>query len=130
MRLLLTASACLALGLGVAGCGEAPTKDAVAQDPASSSVTATPTPTPTRTVKPLQACAAVWREGRVLAEPYAGCTHAGKVVRSRPVICETGQRLYAYDQHFWAVGGFPVQRTDGPYRDDPGYQRAWRSCTG
>lgn len=113
----------LALGLaaGLSACGERDAEPKAA--PSTSKAPATP---PQAKVPD---CVAVWKAGKVFPEDYPGCMANDKLVAAAPIICETGQYIYRYQDHFYATNNAPVRHTKGPLREDPQYKRTYRACT-
>lgn len=137
LRSLLVAAP-LVGALLLSGCGAEPEQDRSAAPEPAASPSATESAAATKSAKPkpaqppsnaIRPCSKTWVDGRAFPDYYKGCTLGGKLVKSRPLICESMQRIYTYGDHFWAVGGARVVRTDGPYRDDPQYRKAHRACT-
>ena len=74
------------------------------------------------------ACASVWRTGTRLARTYEGCMSGATFVAVDQEPCSFGQRLVRYGDHFYAVRGGPVNRTDAPLLKDRDYRGAIASC--
>jgi hypothetical protein len=135
--LLLAAVPVLAAcGDDTAGAGADPTAT-----PTKTTATAKPTkptkptkPAPTRATKSstpqaMPQCAAAWRVGAALPDPYRGCQGPAGAVEATAQRCEFGQRLYTYAGRFYAVAGGPVNRTAQPLASDARYQAALKACT-
>ena len=124
MRELAAALAATALVL-VAGCGDA--EDDVTTTAPEKPVASTPAPQTEPTPEPLPKCAAVWPGKATLPDGYLGCREDGKrVVKS--VRCETGQQLFTYSGHYFAVPGGPIFAADGALADDARFQKMERVC--
>jgi hypothetical protein len=74
------------------------------------------------------ACAVVWVDGTRLARDYAGCRIGRRFVEPDQESCSFGQRLVRYGDHFYAVRGGPVNRTQAPLAKDHDYRGAMASC--
>lgn len=113
----------IGLAAGASACGEREAEPKAA--PSSSSPT-----TPTKQATPvIPDCGHVWKAGKRFPEDYRGCKANGKLVKAAPIICESGQYIYRYQDHFYATDNAPVRQTKGPLRADPQYQRTYRACT-
>lgn len=119
----------------VAGCGGG--TGSTASDPTSSPSSAssppvspssalTTPPTPTGPVLPN--CADVWVDGATLPGRYAGCEADGVRVKTTRRFCEFGRPLITYADSFYAVTNGVIHGTNGPLKQDPGFQRAMSSC--
>jgi hypothetical protein len=103
-----------------------PTSSAPSTDPASSE---TESATPSEEPKGPQ-CADIWVEGKKLPWAYEGCYDGERRVKANGRYCEIGKPLITYKNNWYATPGGPVNRTDGPLAQDPGYQSAVKACGG
>lgn len=113
----------LGLAAGTAACGE---REGTPRADSSASSKTSPTTRPTPTIPD---CGQVWKAGQRFPEDYRGCKAAGKMVAPAPIVCESGQLIYRYQDRFYATDGAPIRHSRGPLRDDPQYQRTYRACT-
>jgi hypothetical protein len=127
MRTRAAVVAVVALGV-LAGCGNdgSDVRGAPATAPASPTASVGTRSTP---AKPLPACAAVWKVGKVLPMSYRGCVRAGDTVAPRSHSCSSGQRLDSFGRHFYAARGARVQWVDD-LTHDAVFQRALEACSG
>lgn len=130
----------------MAGCSndEDPGPD-TAVDPGDSSSETSESPSPSETSSPspsetadpgadAPACSAVWKDGARLPRAYQGCnegTGESREFVARDVLgCSSGQRMVRYDEHFYAVLGGDIHRTESRLDDDAGYGDAVARCRG
>lgn len=130
----------------LAGCGSS---DDTAQDPAGASSASAPqsaagspsvptapaSPTsgaPASSAAPASwsACGTVWKDGATLPRAYPGCAEAGAAVPAHKVGCESGQAIVTYAEHFFAVPGGRITRTDQVLKNSPVYAAAIATCRG
>lgn len=122
----------------VAGCGS---ESSGASDASESrpEVTATSPPpsdpaTGTPAVAPVPAgwpkCGEVWRDGRTLPVRYKGCARATEGVSAERVSCSSGQQIVLYGDHFFAVPGGTIKRTERKLQNSPEYAASIATCRG
>lgn len=90
-----------------------------------------PADEPTASAPTEPVCADVWVEGARLPRPYRGCHDAerGVWVKAKVIPCSTGQRIVTFADSFYAAGGRPVVRVEGPLVDDARFSQAVAACT-
>jgi len=76
----------------------------------------------------LPACTEVWQEGADLPKDYKGCAVDGEAVEVERLPCSSGQRVYLYDDHFWAVRGHVISFAEDGLSEDTKYQEMLFSC--
>lgn len=126
----------------LAGCGSS---DDAAQDPASGAGSASPSVTqspsassPSTSAAPSSSaapaswsvCGAVWKDRATLPGSYPGCAEAGAAVPAHHVGCESGQSIVTYAEHFFAVPGGRITRTEKALKNSPVYAAAIATCRG
>lgn len=111
----------LGLATGLSACGERENDSDKSTKPSSS-------PSLPEQAK-VPDCVKVFKAGEQFPEDFVGCMAGGKQVKIEPIICETGQLIYRYQDRFYATNNAPVRETKGPLKDDPQYQRMYRACT-
>lgn len=116
--LVLTASVAL---LGACGDSTSDAEIPVADDSTSGAPTAAPS-------SDLPACADVWQEGADLPKGYKGCSVDGAAVETERLSCSSGQRIYLYDDHFWAVRGHVISYAKDGLQKDSAYADVVYSC--
>lgn len=99
-----------------------------ADDPGPGSSSAPVSPSESDTGPVLPDCADVWVDGATLPGRYAGCEVDGVRVKATRRFCEFGRPLITYDDRFYAVTTGLIHGTDGPLKQDQGFQRAMSSC--
>ncbi|MCW2844830.1 MAG: hypothetical protein JWN22_2746 [Nocardioides sp.] len=127
------AAASAALTVGACGSDSTP----VAQDPATSPVSSPSTPPPSSespsspsssSAPDHPVCAAVWRDGHVLAPDYAGCAASGGWVRAMVYHCSDGHRLVTYAHEFYAQPGHEITRSDSTLARDAAFRHLMAVC--
>lgn len=76
------------------------------------------------------ACADVWQAGAKLPKPYRGCLDGDRVDRGQALPCSSGQRLYSYDDRYYAVAGGVITDTGGPLKKSKKYLADAHRCLG
>lgn len=115
-------------------CGE--DSSTTADDPARStgtpdSSTSSPAPSDsTSSASDAPACADVWQAGAKLPKPYRGCLDGDRVDRGHGLPCSSGQHLYSYDDHYYAVAGGVITDTGGPLNKSKKYLADAHRCLG
>lgn len=141
---LTTGLASLAMGLLLAGCGSDGDPDTASDSdpqPSESTSASTPTETPTETPSASPSpgvgapdCKDVWRRDARLPRGYKGCNEttsgATEYVPRFVLECSSGQRLVTYADHYWAVLGGTIHRTESRLVKDAEYGDAIARCRG
>jgi len=86
-------------------------------------------PSPSKAPAGMVACGTVWKDGAMLPRGFTACQVKGYEVKTEQRGCSFGQRLVIYDDHFYAVRGGTIHRTETPLKQDRGYKSAMASCT-
>jgi hypothetical protein len=129
--LLGTAALGIALGGGLAACGDE-TSDS-ASDPAGST-SASPSESPSDGTSGSAsadgpACADTWSEGGSLPSSYKGCVDdTGAFVKADALGCSSGQRIVSYDDRFYGVPGGTIHLATESLRKDHDYRAAVLRC--
>ena len=58
------------------------------------------------------------------------CYDGDRRVKANGRYCEIGKPVITYRDNWYAAPGGPINRTDGPLAQDPGYQQAIKACGG
>ena len=121
LRAPLTAIAFTATLALLGACGDSASDKMPAADDAASD-------TPTVPSSDLPACSDVWQEGADLPKKYKGCSVDGEAVETERVSCSSGQRIYLYDDHYWAVRGHVISFAEDGLTEDAKYTDVMYSC--
>jgi hypothetical protein len=105
-------------------CGEDPstTADDTASSAGSSESSSPSSDAPT--------CDDVWQDGAKLPKPYRGCLDGDRVDKGHGLPCSSGQHLYSYDDHYYAVEGGVITDTGGPLNKSEKYLADAHRCLG
>ena len=131
-RPVLVASLLAAVTL-LAGCGSEASEPAAAPSSAaaSDSASASTSPGPSdAAASDAPACSEVWVADADLPRRYDGCVEGGELVAKDTLGCSSGQGLIRYDDHYYAVAGGLVRRTESTLDDDRAYREAVAICRG
>lgn len=124
MRSVLVALVAV-LGLALTGCGDQEGGAGGATDDTSTSSSASPDATDA------PACTEVWKAGKKLPQGYDGCAgEQGTLAADEPMLCSSGQKIFTYDDRYYAVPGAKVIDVHGSLLDSAKFRRAQRTCTG
>ncbi len=110
------------------GCGSEVAAPDAASSSASNSASANASSSPQGNDAP--ACSEVWVADADLPRRYDGCVEDGAFIAKDTLGCSSGQRLIRYDDHFYAVAGGLVRRTESTLEDDRAYREAVAICRG
>ena len=112
-------------------CGEdsSTTADDTASSAASSESTSQSSD-PTSPASDEPACDDLWQDGAKLPKPYRGCLDGDHVDKGHGLPCSSGQHLYSYDDHYYAVAGGVITDTGGPLKKSQEYLADAHRCLG
>lgn len=96
---------------------------------ASSSPTAGgPSASPTLSAKGLPRCAHVWRAGHRVPPAYKGCRRGSTPVPPTRLVCESGQTIVTFADHYYGVVHGRIHHTHKALEKDPTYRKNLNSC--
>lgn len=110
--------------------GSTPSAVQSQSDPGMATSPSAATPSSSPAPASWSGCGTVWKDGATLPRAYRGCADAGAAVPAHHVGCESGQSIVTYAEHFFAVPGGRITRTEQVLKNSPAYAASIATCRG
>jgi hypothetical protein len=120
------------LAVFATACGAStPSATDPATAPASTPETTAPSDPASTPASNLPDCAAVWVKDAKLPAHYSGCMASdGSAQPALSLLCESGQKILRYDDHYWGVRTGTVKYSARPLAQSYSYAHDLAVCRG